>query len=61
MRFIWERLKIVIEPSSAVAIAPLLNPGATAALKLPPRADGAAPKLGVIFSGGNVDLSHLPF
>src|ERR1700748_1268350 len=28
MRFIWERLKIVIEPSSAVAIAPLLNPGA---------------------------------
>src|ERR1700733_13794595 len=61
MRFIWERLKIVIEPSSAVAIAPLLNPGAVAALNLPPRADGGKPKLGVIFSGGNVDLSHLPF
>ena len=28
---------------------------------LPPRADGEKPKLGVIFSGGNVDLSHLPF
>jgi threonine dehydratase len=61
MRFIWERLKIVIEPSSAVAIAPLLNPGAIAALNLPPRPDAAKPKLGVIFSGGNVDLSHLPF
>jgi threonine dehydratase len=61
MRFIWERLKIVIEPSSAVAIAPLLNPGAVAALNLPPRADGGKPKLGVIFSGGNVDFSNLPF
>jgi threonine dehydratase len=61
MRFIWERLKIVIEPSSAVAIAPLLNPGAVAALNLPARPDGAKPKLGIIFSGGNVDLSHLPF
>ena len=61
MRFIWERLKIVIEPSSAVAIAPLLKPGAVAALALPSRSDGAKPRLGVIFSGGNVDLSHLPF
>lgn len=61
MRFIWERLKIVIEPSSAVAIAPLLKHGAVSALHLPPRADGAKPKLGIIFSGGNVDLSHLPF
>ena len=25
MRFVWERIKIVIEPSSAVAVAPLLN------------------------------------
>ena len=58
---IWERMKIVIEPSSAVAIAPLLRPGAIAALNLPPRPDGRAPKLGVIFSGGNVDLSSLPF
>jgi threonine dehydratase len=61
MRFIWERLKIVVEPSSAVAIAPLLNPGAVAALHLPARPDGENPKLGVIFSGGNVDLSQLPF
>lgn len=61
MRLIWERMKIIIEPSSAVAIAPLLRPGAVADLRLPPRADAALPKLGVIFSGGNVDFSALPF
>jgi threonine dehydratase len=61
MKLIWERMKIVIEPSSAVAIAPLLKPGAVASLNLPSRPDGQPPKLGVIFSGGNVDLAHLPF
>ena len=61
MRLVWERMKIIIEPSSAVAIAPLLRPGVIASLNLPARADGAPPKLGVIFSGGNVDFSALPF
>jgi len=60
-RLIWERMKIIIEPSSAVAIAPLLKPGAVASLGLPKRADGGPPRIGVIFSGGNVDLSSLPF
>jgi len=61
MRTIWERMKIIIEPSSAVAIAPLLKPGAVATLQLPRRSDDNALKLGVILSGGNVDLSSLPF
>jgi threonine dehydratase len=61
MRTVWERMKIIIEPSSAVAIAPLLKPDAVARLDLPKRADGTPPKLGVIFSGGNVDLTSLPF
>jgi len=60
-RRVWERMKIIIEPSSAVALAPLLKPGVVASLNLPKRADGGAPKLGVIFSGGNVDLSSLPW
>jgi threonine dehydratase len=60
-RLIWERMKIIIEPSSAVAIAPLLRPGAVAALGLSKRGDGSVPKLGVILSGGNVDLSALPW
>ena len=68
-RLVWERMKIIIEPSSAVAIAPLLKPRAVAGLGLAlregaglgRRADGGKPRLGVIFSGGNVDLSALPF
>jgi threonine dehydratase len=60
-RLIWERMKIIVEPSSAVAIAPLLKEGVVAGLGLQPRSDGRKPKLGVIFSGGNVDLSTLPF
>jgi threonine dehydratase len=60
-RLVWERMKIIIEPSSAVAIAPLLKPDSVAALGLPPRPDGGTPKLGVVFSGGNVDFSSLPF
>jgi threonine dehydratase len=60
-RLIWERMKIIVEPSSAVAIAPLLKEGVVAALGLQPRSDRRKPKLGVIFSGGNVDLSTLPF
>jgi threonine dehydratase len=61
MRTVWERMKIIIEPSSAVAIAPLLKPEAVASLNLPARTDGEPPKLGIILSGGNLDLSSLPF
>ena len=60
-RLVWERMKIIIEPSSAVAIAPLLKPGVLEGLNLPKRPDGSAPKLGVILSGSNVDLSALPW
>lgn len=49
MRFIWERTKLLIEPSSAVPIAALF------AEPVPYR------NVGVILSGGNVDLGHLPF
>jgi threonine dehydratase len=48
MRYIWERMKIIIEPSSAVAVAPLLNRH----LKI------TGKRIGVILSGGNVDLDH---
>ncbi|MGB6962337.1 MAG: pyridoxal-phosphate dependent enzyme [Candidatus Acidiferrum sp.] len=61
MRLVWERMKIIIEPSSAVAIAPLLRAGAASGLNLRPRQDKQPLKLGVIFSGGNVDFSALPF
>lgn len=51
MRLIWERLKIVCEASSAVALAALLKEKHTFQNK----------KIGIIISGGNVDLSNLPF
>jgi threonine dehydratase len=61
MRLIWERMKILVEPSSAVALAPLLKQHGLASLEHVERADQGAPKFGVILSGGNVDLSSLPF
>ena len=51
MRLIWERMKIVVEPSSAVALAAVLTEKEKFRNK----------KVGIIISGGNVDLSKLPF
>jgi threonine dehydratase len=51
MRLIWERLKIVIEPSCAVPFAALLKQKDRFAEK----------KVGIILTGGNVDLGKLPF
>jgi threonine dehydratase len=49
MRFVWERFKIIIEPSSAVPVAPVLNG------TLPVR----GLRVGIIITGGNVDLEPL--
>jgi len=51
MRFIWERAKIVIEPSAAVAVGVLWEK----------KIDLTGLKVGVILSGGNVDLEKLPW
>jgi threonine dehydratase len=51
MRLIWERMKIIVEPSSAVALAGVLKEKDIFRNK----------KIGVIISGGNVDLNKLPF
>jgi threonine dehydratase len=51
MRLIWERLKIVAEPSSAVALAAILRY----------RDRFAGQRVGMIVSGGNVDLVRLPW
>ncbi len=48
MRMIFERMKIVVEPSSAVPLAVLLSGKVNAANK----------NVGIILSGGNVDFSH---
>ncbi|MDB4292026.1 pyridoxal-phosphate dependent enzyme [Maribacter sp.] len=51
MRLVWERMKIIIEPSSAVTLAALIRA----------KDDFEGQKVGVIVSGGNVDLANLPF
>ncbi len=51
MRMTWERMKIIIEPSSAVPLACLLDG----------TLDVAGAAAGVIISGGNVDLDRLPW
>jgi threonine dehydratase len=51
MRFVWERAKIVIEPSAAVAVAVLWER----------KINLNRLKVGVILSGGNVDLNRLPW
>ena len=51
MRLIWERLKLVVEPSSAVTLAAILRQ----------RETFAGRRVGVILSGGNVDLDRLPW
>ncbi len=51
MRTIWERMKIVVEPSAAVPLAALLAKKIGISTK----------RVGVILSGGNVDLDHLPW
>lgn len=60
-KLIWERMKIIVEPSSAVALAPLLKRGTLAQLDLPEFPNGEPAKVGVLLSGGNVDLAALPF
>jgi threonine dehydratase len=57
MKLVWERMKIVIEPSSAVAIAPLLRPTGLQELGLAGRTGDARPRIGIILSGGNVELT----
>jgi threonine dehydratase len=51
MKYVWERAKIIIEPSSAVAVGVLWEK----------KIDLSGLKVGVIISGGNVDLEKLPW
>jgi threonine dehydratase len=50
MRLAWERLKIVIEPSAAVPLAAIASG----------RLQVEGLRVGVVFSGGNLDLDGLP-
>jgi threonine dehydratase len=51
MRTIWERMNIIIETSCSVPVAAILEK----------KIDITGRKVGVILTGGNVDLDHLPW
>jgi threonine dehydratase len=51
MRLIWERMKIIIEPSSAVTLAAVMSQ----------KTDLEGKRIGLILSGGNIDLERLPW
>jgi threonine dehydratase len=51
MKFVWERMKIIIEPSAAVAVGLLWEH----------KVDLTGLRVGIILSGGNVDLDELPW
>lgn len=51
MRMIWERMKIIVEPSAAVTLAIVIEN--------PDQFKGK--RVGLILTGGNVDLENLPF
>jgi threonine dehydratase/serine racemase len=53
LRLFWERVKLVIEPSAAVAVAVALSEAF--------RAFPNVRRVGIVLSGGNVDLDHLPW
>ncbi|TXH77831.1 MAG: pyridoxal-phosphate dependent enzyme [Lysobacteraceae bacterium] len=51
MRLLWERLKLVVEPSGAISFASVLRH----------RDRFAGRRVGIVLSGGNVDLDRLPW
>jgi len=51
MQLIWERMKIIVEPSAAVTLAAVLKS----------KQEFKNKKVGIVLSGGNVDLKKLPF
>jgi threonine dehydratase len=51
MRLVWERMKLLVEPSAAVPLAAVLER----------RLDVSGLRVGIVLSGGNVDLDDLPW
>ena len=51
MRFVWERMKLVVEPTGVLALAAAMHG----------QIDVAGHRVGIILSGGNVDLDRLPW
>ena len=53
MRMVWERAKIVVEPSAVVGVAAVLDETF--------RKRNGLERVGIVLTGGNVDLQQLPW
>ena len=53
MKLVWERMKLVIEPSAAVGVAAILSDEFKSISNIK--------RVGVVLCGGNVDLKDLPW
>ena len=53
MRLMWERMKVVIEPSAATSVAVAMKPAF--------RELAGIQRVGILLTGGNVDLNALPW
>jgi len=51
MKLVWERMKLIIEPSAATPLAALIKN----------KSRYAGKRIGIILTGGNVDLNKLPW
>jgi threonine dehydratase len=56
MRLIWEVMKLIVEPSGAVAYAAITEGRLASA-----RSSGGVARIGIVLSGGNLDLDRLPW
>lgn len=52
---VWERMKLVVEPSAAVAVSAVLTP------QFCKLVGPGSKRVGVVLCGGNVDLDQLPW
>eukprot|EP00048_Salpingoeca_helianthica_P017295 m.236539 g.236539 ORF g.236539 m.236539 type:complete len:325 (+) comp20647_c0_seq1:36-1010(+) len=55
MRLLWERMKLVVEPSGAVPLAAVLSPTFRAAVP------ASVQRIGIVLSGGNQDIDAIPW
>jgi threonine dehydratase len=61
MRTIWETMKIIVEPSAAVPYAAIQKRQSSRDYGSASKIDIAGKRVGIILTGGNVDLDTLPW
>jgi threonine dehydratase len=61
MRTIWETMKIIIEPSAAVSYAAIVEGQPLQGYGSAGKIDIGGKRVGIILTGGNVDLDALPW